>query len=59
MYQDFERGLARDRMAWMHEEVERNRLDARSARAARFEGDGGIRRGRVARGATLVTALFR
>jgi len=42
----------------MRKEVEHNRLDARLARAARSEGDGAARRGRVARGAALVTALF-
>lgn len=59
MYQDLDLGLARERTTRMREEVERNRLDARSARAARSEGDGGTRRGRVARGAAFVTALFR
>jgi hypothetical protein len=59
MYQDFDNGLARQRTAQMREEVERNRLGARLARAARSEGDGVALRGRVARGAALVTALFR
>ena len=59
MYQDFDRGLARERTARMREVVERNRLDARPARSARSEGDGGTRRGGVARGAALVAALFR
>jgi hypothetical protein len=58
MYQDFERGLARERTARMREEVEHNRLDARLARAARSEDDGVARGGRVARGAALLTALF-
>ncbi len=58
MYQDFDRGLARERTARMRQEVERNRLDARLARAARSEEDT-IHRGRVARGVALVTALFR
>jgi hypothetical protein len=52
-------GLARERTAQMRKEVEHNRLDARSARVARSDGDGAARRGRVARGAALVTALFR
>ena len=59
MYQDFDHGLARERTAQMREEVERNRLDARLAKAARSEEDGAGRRGRVARGVALVTALFR
>ena len=59
MYQDFDRGLARERTARMREVVERNRLDARSARAARSEGDGGTRRGGVARGAATNAAPFR
>lgn len=51
--------LARERAAQMRAEVERNRLEARLARAARSDEDGAIRRGRVARGVALVTALFR
>ncbi len=58
MYQDFDRGLARERTAQMRREVEHDRLDARLARAARSEDDV-LRRGRVARGVALVTALFR
>ncbi len=58
MYQDFDRGLARERTARMREEVERNRLDTRLARVARSDGDGVAGRGRVARGAALLTALF-
>jgi hypothetical protein len=58
MYQDFDRGLAGERTARMREEVERNRLDARLARAARSDGDGVARGGRIARGAALLTALF-
>ncbi len=38
--------------------VEHDRLQARLARAARSDGDGATRRGRIARGASLVTALF-
>jgi hypothetical protein len=59
MYQDFDRGLARERVSQMRKEVEHNRLETRLTRAARSEGDGVARRGRVARGAALVTALFR
>ncbi len=59
MYQDFDHGLARERTAQMRKEVEQNRLYARSARAARSDGEGVARRGRVARGAAHVTALFR
>jgi hypothetical protein len=59
MYNGFDRGLAGERTARMREEVEQNRLDARLARAARSAGDGATRRGRVARGVALATALFR
>ena len=59
MYQDFDHGLARERTARMREEVERNRLKARLARAARSDEDGVASRGRVARVVALVTALFR
>jgi hypothetical protein len=38
--------------------VEHDRLEASSARAARSDGDGGTRRGRIAHWASLVTALF-
>ena len=59
MYQDFDRGLARERTAQMRKEVEHNRLDARLARAARSDGDGATSRSRVARGFALAAALFR
>ena len=59
MYQDFDRGLAREQTSQMRKEVEHNRLDARLARAARSDGDGAASRGRVARGFVLATALFR
>ena len=55
MYQDLDRGLARERTAQMRAEVERNRMAARSARAGRSDGVAS----RVARGAGLVAALFR
>jgi hypothetical protein len=38
--------------------VEHDRLEARLARAARSDGAGATRRGRIARGASLVTALL-
>ena len=56
MYQDFDHGLGRERTAQMRKEVEHNRLGARLARAALSDGD--ARRGRVARGAALLTALL-
>ena len=59
MYLDFDNGLARERAARMREEAARNRLGARSARTARSDGDGVVPRGKVARGAAIVTALFR
>jgi hypothetical protein len=42
----------------MRKEIDGDRL-ARLARASRSDEDGVARRGRVARGAALVTALFR
>ncbi len=59
MYQDFDNGLARERTAQMRKEVEHNRLGARLARVARSNRDSDTGRGRVARGAALLTALFR
>ena len=59
MYQDFDRGLARERTAQMRNEVDRYRLDARLAKVVRSDEEGVARRGRVARGGALVTALFR
>jgi hypothetical protein len=50
--------LARERMTKMRKEVDGDRL-ARLARASRSDEDGVARRGRVARGVALVTALFR
>jgi hypothetical protein len=52
--------LGRQRRAQIHREVDHYRLDARLAKATRSEEDGATRsRGRVARGAALLTALFR
>ena len=60
MYQNFDRGLARERTSRMREGVERNRLDARSlAKATRSGEDGTTHRGRVARDVALATVLFR
>jgi hypothetical protein len=59
MYHDFDHGLARERMVRMRTEVEHNRLKASLARAARSNEDSFTRRGTLARGAALVTALFR
>ena len=51
--------LGRQHTAQIHREVDHYRLDARLAKGARSEEDGATRRGRVARGVALVTALFR
>ena len=51
--------LGREHRAQIHREVGHNRLDARLAKAARSEEDGATRRGWVARGVALATALFR
>jgi len=59
IYTELDHGLGKERVARMREEVEHDRLDARLAKAARSEEDGAARRGRVARGVALVTALFR
>jgi len=58
MYLDFDSGLAKEQAAQLRAEVARNRLEARSASAARADGVGVARGGRVARGAALVAALF-
>ena len=58
MYLDFDNGLARERAAQMRAEVARNRLESRSARTARSDGDAGVPRGRVARGIATLAALF-
>ena len=52
-------GLGRERVVQMRTEVEHSRLEARLARAARSEEGNVALRGRVARGAALVTGLFR
>ena len=59
MYHDIDYGLGRERAAQMRTEVEHNRLETRLARAARSKEGNDACRGRVARGAALVTALFR
>ena len=59
MYHDFDYGLGKERMVQMRTEVEHNRLEARLAQAARSNENSVTRRGTVARGAALVTALFR
>ncbi len=51
--------LGQEHRAQIRREVEHNRLDARLAKAARSEEGGATRRGRVARGVALATALFR
>ncbi len=51
--------LGRERMVQIHSEVEHNRLEASLARAARSSETSVSHRGRVARGAALLTALFR
>ncbi len=58
MYLDFDNGLARERAAQIRAEVARNRLAARLAKVGRTGEDGVSRRGRVARGFALVSALF-
>ena len=59
LHPNLERELGRERVAQMRKEVEHNRLDARLAKVARSDEDGATRKGRVARGVALVTALFR
>ena len=58
MYLDFDNGLARERASQMRAEVSRNRLAAFSARAGRTDEDGAARKGRLASGFALVSALF-
>lgn len=57
-YTDLDYGLGKERTAQMRAEVAHNRLETRLARAARSDGGGDTRRGRIARGAALVMALF-
>ena len=56
-HQEF--GMSRPRAMDMRTEVEHNRSEALLARAARSDERNVARRSRVARGAALVTALFR
>ena len=58
MYLDFDNGLVREWAAQMRAEVSCNRLEARSAKVGRTGEDGGLPRGRVARGFALFSALF-
>jgi hypothetical protein len=59
LHHDFEFGSGRERMAQMRTEVEHTRLEDRLAKAARSNDEVALRRGMVARGAAVVTALFR
>jgi hypothetical protein len=59
MYLDYDLGWSRERATQMRTEVERNRLQASLARATRSNEDSLTRRGKIARGAALITALFR
>jgi hypothetical protein len=59
MYHDIDYGLGRERVVQMRTEVDHNRLRSRLAGAARSEESNVARRGRVARSAAFVTALFR
>jgi hypothetical protein len=59
MYLDYDLGWSRQRATQIRSEVEHNRLEASLARAARSNEDSFTRRGTLARGAALVTALFR
>ncbi len=59
MYQDFDRGLGRERLAQMRKEVAHNRLEILSAQTARSDVDGVVSRGSIACGAALVTTLLR
>ncbi len=58
MYQDFDNGLGRERVAQMRKEVAHNQLEVPSVHTAWSDGDGVASRGRAACGAVLVTALF-
>ena len=70
MHPNFERELARERVAQMRTEVEHNRLEARLSRAtvlsaearlakARFSEDASLRGSMIARGTSFVAALLR
>jgi hypothetical protein len=57
-YHDLDYGLCKERVAQMRNEVERNRLEARFAKAVWADEDGILRKGITARCATVITALF-
>ena len=70
LHPNFERELARERVAQMRTEVEHNRLEARLSRAtvlsaearlakARFSEDASLRGSMIARGTSFVAALLR
>ena len=59
MYHDIDYGLGKERVAQIRTEVERNRLEARLAEATRSSEESVPRKGMVARGAALLTVLFR
>jgi hypothetical protein len=58
---DLDYGLGKERVAWMRKEVEHNRLESSLAKATRSSSseEPVPRRGIVARGATILTALFK
>ena len=58
LYHELDYRLGKERVVQMHKEVEHNRLEARLAKASLSE-EAVLRRGRLTRGTTFVTALFR
>ena len=56
---DFDYALSKERMVQMRKEVKHNRLGDSLAKAASLSEEAVLRRGRLTRGITLVTALFR
>ena len=58
-YGGYDYQLGKERMGQMLTEIERNRLEARLAKGARFEEAGGGHRSAVTRGISLVAALLR
>ena len=59
LYHDLDYGLGKERVVQMRKEIEHNRLEASLTKATRLSEEAVLRRGRLTRGTTFVTALFR
>ena len=59
LYHDLDYRLGKERVVQMRKEVEHNRLEASLAKVASLSEEAVLRRGRLTRATTFVTALFR